>query len=163
MASELDAFEALAADVDYPMYVVTAASEEARAGCLVGFLSQCSIDPARVVVWLSKNNRTYRVAVRSEALVVHLLRQGDEPLAELFGGATGDDVDKFEWPSHEEGPSGVPVLDGCDWFAGRVLSEVDGGDHVGFLIEPFGGTAERAGTPQLGFQAVRAIDPGHEA
>jgi flavin reductase (DIM6/NTAB) family NADH-FMN oxidoreductase RutF len=163
VASEVDTFESLAGEIDYPMYVVTAASDDDRAGCLVGFLSQCSIDPARVMVWLSKRNRTYRVAVGSDVVVVHLLRAGDDAIAELFGGTTGDEADKFDWPSFEDGPSGVPVLDGCDWFAGRVLSEIDGGDHAGFLIEPFGGRIERAGTPQLGFQATRSIDPGHDA
>jgi len=163
MAAEADAFESLAGELDYPMFVVTAASGDERAGCLVGFLSQCSIDPARVVVWLSKANRTYRVAAGSDAIVVHLLRAGDGPIAELFGGTTGDEVDKFDWPSFEDGPSGVPVLDGCDWFAGRVLSQIDGGDHVGFLIEPFEGSVERAGTRQLGFQETRSIEPGHDA
>jgi len=163
VAAEVDAFESLAAEIDYPMYVVTAASGDERAGCLVGFLSQCSIDPARVMVWLSKRNRTHRVAARSEVIVVHLLRRSDGPIAELFGGTTGDEVDKFEWPSFEDGPSSVPVLDGCDWFAGRVVSQVDGGDHTGFLIEPFGGRVERAGTPQLGFQEARSIEAGHDA
>ena len=36
--------------LDYPMYVVTAAGAGAEwDGCLVGFATQCSIDPARWV------------------------------------------------------------------------------------------------------------------
>lgn len=38
------------------MYVVTATAGDERAGCLVGFASQCSIRPVRFVVWLSKVN-----------------------------------------------------------------------------------------------------------
>ena len=57
-----EAFEAIMSDVDPPSYVVTAADGDDRAGCLVGFATQCSIDPPRFGVWLSKLNRTYRVA-----------------------------------------------------------------------------------------------------
>jgi flavin reductase (DIM6/NTAB) family NADH-FMN oxidoreductase RutF len=157
------AFERIAAELDYPMYVVTAAAGADRAGCLVGFASQCSIDPARMMVWLSRRNRTYRVAQRTDTIIVHLLREGDHELAELFGGTTGDDVDKFDSLSWQPGPGGAPVLADCDWFGGRVLSQVDGGDHVGFLVEPVGGAVARSRALALGFQAVRSIDPGHGA
>jgi len=42
-----DGFHDLAADLDYPMLIVTAAADGERAGCLVGFAAQCSIDPLR--------------------------------------------------------------------------------------------------------------------
>ncbi|MDH6580477.1 flavin reductase [Kitasatospora sp. MAP5-34] len=66
-------FDDFTARLDYPVLVVTAAADGARAGCLVGFGSQCSIDPPRFTVWLSKANRTFRVAKRAEFPVVHLL------------------------------------------------------------------------------------------
>ena len=40
-------FEECVAELDYPMIVVTVASGAERAGCLVGFSTKCSIDPAR--------------------------------------------------------------------------------------------------------------------
>lgn len=40
-----DSLEALTAALDYPMFVVTVAAGGERAGCLVGFATQCSIDP----------------------------------------------------------------------------------------------------------------------
>lgn len=52
-------------------------------------------------------------------------------------------------------------LDGCDWFAGRVLSRVDSGDHVGHLLDPFDGVFRDRGGARLGFQDVRDVDPGH--
>jgi len=156
-------FERIADELDYPMYVVTAAAGTERAGCLVGFASQCSIDPVRMMIWLSKRNRTYRVAQRTDLIVVHLLREGDRELAERFGGTTGDEIDKFQSLSWRSGPGGAPVLAECDWFTGQVRSQVDGGDHVGFLVEPVGGAVARSGAVPLGFQAVRSIEPGHGA
>ncbi|THA68726.1 flavin reductase [Streptomyces sp. A0958] len=119
------------------MYVVTAEAAGERAGCLVGFGSQCSMRPARFLVWLSKLNRTYRVAARADRLAVHLLRRDQDDLAQLFGGETGDRTDKFAHIPWHPGPGGAPVLDEAPaWFVGRVENRVDGGDHVGFLLAP---------------------------
>jgi flavin reductase (DIM6/NTAB) family NADH-FMN oxidoreductase RutF len=158
----VSAFEDIAAELDYPMYVVTAAADGERSGCLVGFGTQCSIDPVRFLVCISKANHTFGVADRAEALVVHVLRGGDREVAELFGETTGDDVDKLSRYRWRHGPGGAPVLDGVDWFGGPVLSRFDGGDHVVFVIEPGDGSHERH-EPQLGFQAVRDLEPGHGA
>lgn len=60
------------------MYVVTAEVDGKRAGCVVGFASKCSIQPARFMIRLSKANRTYRVAGHTERLAVHLLRRDQD-------------------------------------------------------------------------------------
>lgn len=159
----MDRFDTFAALLDYPVYIVTAMAEEERAGCLVGFAGQCSIQPSRFTVWISKANHTYDVASRSQVLVVHLLPSRRHDLAELFGGRTGDDVDKFAVATWEAGPHGVPVLaDAMAWFAGRVLDRADWGDHVGFLLEPLDTETTSSGDP-LTFQDAKDIDPGHPA
>ena len=43
-------FGSFVSGLDYPMFVVTAAADGRRAGCLVGFTSQVSIDPPRLLV-----------------------------------------------------------------------------------------------------------------
>ena len=149
--------------LDYPMMVVTAATPHERSGCLVGFGTQCSIHPPRFAVWISRKNHTLPVARASGVLAVHFLSVDDRPLAELFGSETGDQVDKFAGCRWHEGPSGVPVLDDCArWFTGEVVDQMVTDDHVGFVLAPL----EAHSGPwsgQLGFQSVRALDPGHEA
>ena len=54
--------------VDQALIVVTTAANDQRSGCLVGFHTQCSIEPFRYAVWLSKANLTYRVALFAHAL-----------------------------------------------------------------------------------------------
>ena len=159
-----DRFHDIAADLDYPMLIVTAACDGRRAGCLVGFATQCSIDPLRFVVYLSEKNHTCGVAMGSPVLNVHFASSADRSLAELFGGETGDAVDKFSRCRWHEGVSGVPVLTDCTrWFAGRVLDRLEGrGDHVGFVLEPIdGGVGPWPG--QLSLQTVLDIEPGHDA
>ncbi|MFJ4776112.1 flavin reductase family protein [Streptomyces sp. NPDC088762] len=152
--------------LDGPMYVVTVASGDERAGCLVGFASQCSIDPPAFAVWLSVANRTYRVAREADHLTVHLLRRDQRALAELFGEETGDDVDKFARVGWQPGEQGSPVLNEVHtWFTGRIRARIDGGDHMGFLLEPVAvcPPAEGPPPPLLRYREVRDLDAGHPA
>lgn len=159
-----DGFDGFTALLDYPVYVVTAVTGGAPAGCLVGFAGQCSIDPPRFVVWISKVNHTHATALDAPALGVHLLPPGNR-LAELFGGRSGDDTDKFAGVEWYHGPYGVPVLaDVPAWFAGRVLDRADWGDHTGFLLEPVATeTPGTTGTAVLSYRDVADIDAGHPA
>ncbi len=156
--------EALVGELDCPMFIVTTAAAGRRAGCLVGFATQCSIHPARLLVCLSKRNYTFRVAADAEALAVHFPGEGDKALSHLFGEQTGDDLDKFARSDWSAGPGDLPVLDvERGWIAGRVLARHDLGDHVGYLLEPFAGQVRTPAAAPLGFQQVRHMPPGHEA
>jgi flavin reductase (DIM6/NTAB) family NADH-FMN oxidoreductase RutF len=158
-----ETFHSLVGDLEYPMFIVTARAGEEPLGCLVGFATQTSIDPPRFAVCLSHNNRTFRRGHDAELLGVHCVPAHAEALAQLFGGQTGDDVDKFARCSWHEGPGGVPILDECrDWFVGRVLWRADAGDHDAFLLEPIAAHAggERG---RFTFHRAKRIDAGHEA
>jgi flavin reductase (DIM6/NTAB) family NADH-FMN oxidoreductase RutF len=156
------AFQSLMVRLDYPMFIVTTVAGGERDGCLIAFATQTSIHPPRFLACISDKNRTYRVARNADTLVVHLVPRDRRDLAELFGGTTGDEVDKFELCEWHEGPGHVPVLDGCpSWFAGRILDRMPLGDHAGHLVEPFGGND--AGDPPFGFSQAKGIHPGHPA
>jgi flavin reductase (DIM6/NTAB) family NADH-FMN oxidoreductase RutF len=155
-------FDDLVSELDYPMFIVTTAAGGERSGCLVGFATQASIDPSRFLVCLSVKNHTYRVARAATHLAVHFVPADREDLAELFGGETGDEVDKFARTEWHEGPGGVPLVDGCaNRFAGLILERLDFGDHVGHLLEP---VAVEYGTQgaEFTFHRARQIHPGHE-
>ena len=155
------AFERLVASLDYPLYVVTTAVRERPTGCLIGFATQCSIHPPRFLACISKKNHTLLPARQASVVAVHIVEQKDRNLAELFGGETGDEIDKFACVSWHFA-HGVPILDACQrWFAGSVLERIDLGDHVGFLLEPLD-TEQRAADAQLTFQQARDIEPGHK-
>ena len=157
-------FNAVMQGIDYPMFVVTTTDGEERAGCMVGFTTQTSIHPPRMLVCLSVKNRTHRVAKRADLLAVHVLDPDDGPLAELFGGETGDEVDKFAKVAWTAGPGGVPLVDECPRrFVGRILDSFDLGDHTGFLLDPVEVLGDDGG-PAMGFQQVKDdVDPGHPA
>jgi flavin reductase (DIM6/NTAB) family NADH-FMN oxidoreductase RutF len=163
------AFERLMGALDHPMVIVTAASRRAIGGCLVGFSVQCSMDPPRYCVFLSKANHTYEVARRAGHLMVHFLDRRQHDLAALFGEHSdepdpdraepdAEPFDKFAHVAWRAGPDGrTPRLTDVDaWLFGKVVSRHDAGDHVAFVLDPV-----RTRTPrrlrQLGFQDVRDL------
>ncbi|RAY16122.1 oxidoreductase [Actinomadura craniellae] len=150
---------------DYPMFVVTAADPGTgeRAGCLVGFTTQTSIDPFRYLVCLSTRNRTFRIAAAAPVLAVHAPARDQTDLAELFGGETGDEIDKFARCAWQPGPHGVPLLTDCPRrLVGEIRARVDLGDHHGFLLAPVE-VWTGAGTAPLTFTGLPDIAPGHPA
>ena len=156
-------FHQLVGDLDYAMFIITARAGGEQAGCLAGFCTQSSIDPPRFLVCLSRKNHTYRVANSADLLAVHFLPRQAKALAELFGGHSGDDVDKFARCAWQPGPGGLPILQECgNWFVGRVLERLDLGDHVGFLLEPV--AAQREGNQShFEFHRAKNIAAGHPA
>ena len=160
----MSAFERLVTAMDGAMVVVTAAGDDGAAdGCLVGFHSQCSIDPPQYAVWLSVANRTYELARQATHLGVHLVPAGYHGLAALFGGTTGDDVDKLATVPWHAGPGGAPLLDPLmSRFVGRVVEvSSTGGDHELFVLEVV--SAEGPPVHPLRLADTTDIEPGHRA
>jgi flavin reductase (DIM6/NTAB) family NADH-FMN oxidoreductase RutF len=148
--------------LDNPLIVVTTAEGHERAGCLVGFHAQSSIDPDRYSVWLSKANYTYRVGLRASHLAIHFLTSADLPLAERFGTLTGDETDKFAGLRVSPGPGGVPVLEECPHrlILRRIVLLDEGGDHVCVTGQPL--AAESSGPFEpLRLSRAQHLEPGH--
>jgi flavin reductase (DIM6/NTAB) family NADH-FMN oxidoreductase RutF len=158
-----DDFHQLVSRIDYPMFIVTATNQTERAGCLVGFVTQASIRPPRLMVMLSKANRTCQVAQDADRLVVHFLHHTNHDLATLFGEQTGDEIDKFAACNWHEEPARDAVLPGTrGWAIGTILVRHDAGDHVAHLIDVITASTDTPGGP-LTFQAVTDMQPGHPA
>jgi flavin reductase (DIM6/NTAB) family NADH-FMN oxidoreductase RutF len=154
-------FNRLVGHLDYPMFIVTARAGEERLGCLIGFATQISIHPPRFAVCLSHKNRTFRHGREATHLGVHCVSADSPDIAELFGGNTGDDVDKFGRTQWHDGPHGVPIIDACeDWFVGEVLEHLDAGDHDLFVLEPVAAHGGDQGD-QFKFHRAKRIEPGH--
>jgi flavin reductase (DIM6/NTAB) family NADH-FMN oxidoreductase RutF len=155
------AFHQLVSELDYPMFIVTVSSDSERAGCLVGFVTQASIDPPRLLVLLSKVNQSCNVAENARTLAVHFLNRTNKDLAILFGESTGDDIDKFAHCDWVPGPEGTPILSGTrGWMTGQIVARMDAGDHIAHLLTVEFAEAAEAGE-QLAFQSVRDMNPGH--
>jgi flavin reductase (DIM6/NTAB) family NADH-FMN oxidoreductase RutF len=118
-------------------------------------------------VWLSKANHTYRVGALADGFAVHFPSADAHALAELFGGTTGDEVDKFERCRWTPGPGGVPLLDDCpNRFVGRRVAWLDPGtDHVCLVLRPEAAEVDAAALRPgvLWFGGVSDVHAAHEA
>jgi flavin reductase (DIM6/NTAB) family NADH-FMN oxidoreductase RutF len=163
-ASIQGAMGALANRIDYSLFVVTTVSPAGElSGCLAGFVTQCSIEPPRFLVCISKVNHTYFIAERATSIGLHLLGGDQTDLASLFGERTGDRVAKFDCCSWRPGITGVPVLEDCAaWAEGLILDRLDVGDHQAILMRPLtGGDGPCPGV--MTYQSAPSFTPGHPA
>jgi flavin reductase (DIM6/NTAB) family NADH-FMN oxidoreductase RutF len=159
-----DPFDQLVDMLDNTMYVVTTQADGELSGCLVGFATQASIHPARFIAGISKANHTCRIAARSDFLAVHVVDRRHIGLARLFGGETGDEVNKFDRCAWHTGPERMPILDdAAGWFVGRTLERVDLGDHIGYLLDPVAGAIVDPSNDLVSSTDVAGLTPGHEA
>lgn len=135
--------------------VVTAGTGEPRAGCLVTFHCQASIDPLRYMVALSPNNHTTAVASDSRHVAVHWLAAGQRSIAELFGGRCSIQDHTFRRVGWRPWDDGTPLLEeAAGWFVGAIVDRWPMGDHVGFLLDVVDGS------PEGEFAALNASDLG---
>lgn len=157
----MSSFEQIMGVLDYPISIVTACFENDKAGCLVGFGTQCSIFPPHYLICISKQNYTLEVAVKAKFLTLHFPSADQLELVKLFGETTGDDVDKFSFCPWYKGPYGAVIIkETMDWFVGKIIQRIDLGDHVGHLLEPVA-SLKASPNQKLGFQEVKKIPAGH--
>ncbi len=150
--------------VDYPYYVVTVRSPDAdMSGCLVGFITQCSIEPPNFLVCISKVNRTLAVADRSTCMGLHLLGADQVDLARLFGEQSGDLVDKFASVDWRLGATGAPLLvDSAVTVESRILGHFPVGDHEAFLVQGVRSVLGDHGGILM-HRSAPPLQPGHPA
>ena len=158
------ALDDLMGSVDSPLIVVTTSAEGERAGCLVGFHSQASIDPEHYCFWLSKANHTYRVALRSDHFAVHFLTTADRELARHFGALSGSETDKFSGLDSIASDHDVPLLADLPnrLLVERVAMLDDGGDHVCLTARVIAIEFGQSFTPLRPSQ-LGDLTPGHNA
>lgn len=146
-----------------PVLVATTQADGELSGCLVGFATQASIHPPRFLVGLSQTNHTFTVARRSDHLAVHVLSRRNLTLAKLFGGQTGDEINKFDHCRWHSGPEGMPILDEAPaWLVGKTVQRIDLGDHLGYLLEPVEAWFADDLDDLIHLCDVIEIEPGHE-
>jgi len=137
------AMDAYTERTEYALQVVTTTTSDGEpSGCMVGFSTQCSIDPPRFLICISKINHTYLASEHSDAVALHLIGQDQIPLASLFAETSGDDMDKFAHCRWLPGTTGAPVLTDCAaWLEGMIIQRWSVGDHQALLVRPVAGGA----------------------
>ncbi len=162
-----DTYDQILDSLQWPMVVVTARADDdgERGGCLVGFHTQCSIEPRRHLVMISDANHTAAIVRRASRVAVHFLGVEQTELARAFGELTDDDpgTNKLAGVAVGDDPAAPILEDAAAWFVGSIVERVDVGDHTALLLEPERAERRRPldAEHQFGFQQAREFHPGH--
>ncbi len=120
------------------LYIVSAKSDDMRAGCVVNTLLQVTSSPAQLLVAVNKDNVTAGVIEKAGRFsAVCLSENAPMELIGQFGFKSSADVDKFDGVAHDLDVAGVPypVEHVVARFSVRVAQTVDVGTHLVFIGE----------------------------
>ena len=138
------------AQLDPPLWLVTAADGERRGGFIATTVAQASIvsEMPRQLITVNKRHHTYGIIEASGAFAMHLIDETQLDLVWRFGLQSGRDVDKFAGLSFRTGTTGSPLLPAAlGWFDCRVEARMDSGDRAIYLVAVVDGRLERADPP----------------
>ena len=111
------------AQLDPPLWLVTAADGDRRGGLIATTVTQASIvaEMPRQIITIDKRHNTHALIEGSGAFALHLIDETQLDLVWRFGLQSGRDVDKLAGLPFRTGATGSPLLtDALAWFDCRV-------------------------------------------
>ncbi len=125
--------------LSYGLFVITAANEEKKNGCIINTALQVTQTPLRIAVCVNKANYTHDMIVDSGEFTVSVLDE-TAPFAifERFGFASGRDTDKFDgFADYALAENSLPYLtkNANAFISAKVINQVDCGTHSLFIAD----------------------------
>jgi flavin reductase (DIM6/NTAB) family NADH-FMN oxidoreductase RutF len=138
------------AQLDPPLWLVTAAGGGRRGGFIATTVTQASIVDAmpRQLITIDKRHNTHALIEGSGAFAIQLIDETQLDLVWRFGLQTGRDIDKLAGLQVRTGATGSPLLpEALAWFDCRVEARMDSGDRTVYLAAVIDGQLQRTGLP----------------
>lgn len=142
--------DALFAQLDRELWLLTAAADGRRGGLIATFVSQASLVPElpRVLVGVAKQHHTWGLIEASDAFGLHLLDEAHVEWVHGFGLRSGRDGDKLAGLTLTTAATGSPLLaDAPGWLDCRVEARLDTGDRTVYLAAVVASRLTRPGPP----------------
>lgn len=122
--------------LNYGMYIVTAATADAVNGCIANTVFQTTPEPPIVAVSISKENLTHKLITDGGFFAASVLAE-DAPIKFIgtFGFRSGKDFNKFEQVKYKKGVTGCPIVleNTTGYVEAEVINTVDAGTHTLFI------------------------------
>ena len=138
------------AQLDPPIWLVTAAEDGRRGGFIATTVAQASIVDVmpRQLITVNQRHHTHELIEASGAFAMHLIDETQLELIWRFGLQSGRDVDKLAGLTCQAGATGSPLLaDAVAWLDCRVESRMDSGDRTIYLAGVVDGRLQRTEPP----------------
>ena len=102
--------------------ILTAGNQVTRRGLTVNSFTSVSVDPPAVTVTLANQAKTRQVLEENGCFVIHLLREDQVHLSDLFAGRIPEEGDRFASQEVFYGELGLPILaDAAAYLVCRVI------------------------------------------
>lgn len=116
--------------IPYGLYVLSAKDGDDVSAGTVNWVTQTSFKPPLVAMGVKKDSHLYELLKRTGQFALSFLATGQKDAAFAFFKPTrmeGSTINGLEFETHE---TGAPVISSAAaWVEGRVVGEVDAGDH----------------------------------
>ena len=128
--------------------IVTTMTEAGPVGMTANSFSSVSLEPPLTLWAIDHNSTRYEAFTNATDTAIHVLSRDQEALCLAFA----KDADAFSDAIWQEGPAGVPLLDGClARFECRRHSQHEAGDHT-ILVDQVLQASMQPGEPLVFFQ-----------
>ncbi len=144
--------------------IVTTAAGGERAGMTVSSFTSVSLEPATVLVCLSKDTYTHDLVRQSDVYAISMLGVGQDGLSNRFAGLDPNVVDRFEGLQIAIAETGSPLIPGAvAWLDCIVKSTHDTHTHTIFIGEVVYAWSDPDRAPLVyhnrGYHALVAVEP----
>ena len=125
------------------VFILVAGNEAGRqTGMLASWVQQASFEPPQVTVAVNKTRFLNEWLTAGAPITLNQVRKKDPALFRHFGKGFEPDVDAFDGIQSEDSDCGLPQLpDAMATLEGQVVSQMEAGDHVIYLITVTSGKA----------------------
>ncbi len=116
--------------IPYGLYVLgTKQGDEIDAGT-VNWVTQCSFKPPLVAMGVKKDSKLYSQLKASGTFTLSFLESGQKDVAFTFFKAVKVEGNTINGQEFETAETGAPIISSAPaWVEGRIVGEVDTGDH----------------------------------
>lgn len=115
-----------------------------KTGLLASWVQQASFDPPQVTVAVNKSRYLTEWLNVGSPVTINQVSKGDGVLFKHFGKGFEPDVDAFDGVETVEGTNSLPLLTAAmASLEGTVVSQMEAGDHIIYLVDVTSATAHQ--------------------
>jgi len=112
------------------LFIVTLARDGRETGLLASWVQQCSFKPPLVAMGVKKDSKLYGQLMATKQFSLSFLESGQKDIAFAFFKPVSVDGNIISGQAFETAETGAPIISAAPaWVEGRVVGEVQVGDH----------------------------------
>jgi flavin reductase (DIM6/NTAB) family NADH-FMN oxidoreductase RutF len=132
--------------IPYGLYVLSAKNGDEISSGTVNWVTQCSFKPPLVAMGVKKDSGLYSVLKGAGSFALSFLESGQKDIAYAFFKPTNVDGQTVNGQAFETESTGAPIISAAPaWVEGRIVGEIEIGDHSCMVGEVTNAGVKREG------------------